>query len=167
MGSKKKMLGISRKRRLFAIVLFVMLFLVVFSSLRQSHSGSNNIADKTKSPSKVCFNTTCINVEIADTPDLRSKGLMFRESLDEDKGMLFIFGSEGYWGFWMKNTIISLDIIWIDKDMKIIHIQTAQPYKEEFCITYYPQRAAKYVLEVNAGFAGKNNLSLGDEVSLF
>lgn len=167
MGSKKEKSEISRKRKLFAIVLFALLFLVVFSSYGERPSAINTKKSGQETPNKVCFNATCVSVEIADTPDLRSKGLMFREHLNETEGMLFIFDSEGYWGFWMKNTLISLDMIWIDKDMKIVHIQTAPPCREENCVTYYPPKPAKYVLEVNVGFAKNNNLSLGDRVSLF
>lgn len=160
MAPKKKAREIDRKRKLFAIVLFAALFLVFFSSYRASpeteKSGQNV-------PTKVCFNLTCINVEIADTPELRSRGLMFRESLDEDKGMLFIFGSEGDWGFWMQNTIISLDMIWIGKDLKIVYIETAHPCEKGDCITYSSPKPAKYVLEVNAGFAERNNISPGSK----
>ena len=80
---------------------------------------------------------------------------MFREYLDEKSGMLFIFPEDGEYGFWMKNTLIPLDMIWIDKDMKIIDIQTAEPCTAEPCPSHTPSGDARYVLEVNANASEK------------
>ena len=103
------------------------------------------------------------NVEIADTPESRELGLMFRESLDKDKGMLFIFDDEAERTFWMKNTKIPLDMIFIDADNKIIHILTAEPCAEEPCKIYSPELPTKYVLEINAGESDKRGIKIGDD----
>ncbi|MGC9310607.1 MAG: DUF192 domain-containing protein, partial [Candidatus Aenigmatarchaeota archaeon] len=92
----------------------------------------------------------------------RAKGLMFRESLGDDEGMLFVFEKEGHWSFWMKNTIIPLDIIWLCENLTIVHIQTAPPCREDNCPSYRTPVPASYVLEVNAGFSDKNGISAGD-----
>jgi len=105
-----------------------------------------------------------INVEIADDSEKRMQGLMFREKLDESKGMFFIFDNEDYLTFWMENTLIPLDIIFIDKDFKIVDIKYAVPCKSDQCRLYKPSRLAKYVLEVNGNFSINNKISVGNKV---
>jgi len=105
-------------------------------------------------------------VELAVTPEEKAKGLMHREYLDENKGMLFIFEDEKAPSFWMKNTLIPLDMIFINSDNKIVDILIAEPCKKDPCKSYMPKADAKYVLEVNAGFSERHNANIGDEVSL-
>ena len=107
-----------------------------------------------------------LNVEIADDNYKIEKGLMFRKNLDENTGMLFIFGNESYETFWMKNTLIPLDIIFIGKDLKIVSIENAVPCNQNPCALYKSSKPVKYVLEVNAGFAMKNNIKPGDKIAL-
>lgn len=112
---------------------------------------------------KVCVNNNCFYVELAQTQEERSKGLMYREILDEDKGMLFIFDEEKEHSFWMKNTLIPLDIIWINKDKEIVHVEkNVQPCVEEKCETFKSSNKAKYVLELNAGQSDKSSIKIGD-----
>lgn len=85
-------------------------------------------------------------VEIADTPEKQEKGLMDRESLPEDQGMLFIYDEPQDLSYWMKNTLISLDIIFIDDDMEVVSVKQGQPMSEE-PIT---EDDVQYVLEVNS-----------------
>lgn len=104
-------------------------------------------------------------VELATTSEQRRRGLMFREQLDPDKGMLFIFEEEGVYPFWMKNVVIPLDIIWIDKGGKVVVIsKDAQPCTEEPCPSINPGTKARYVLEIRAGTADRIGLVVGDEV---
>lgn len=126
---------------------------------------------------RVCFKDACIQVEIADSDAQRSRGLSFRESLPEDRGMLFIFDYEARHSFWMRNMRFPLDIIWIDRDKKVADIKNGvQPceevgepfrdgYIEKSCPSFLPRDQALYVLEVNSGFARKNNIKIGDKVS--
>lgn len=114
---------------------------------------------------QVCFSDTCVDVEVVDTPSQRARGLMYRESLAENEGMLFVFEKSDKYSFWMKNTYIPLDIIWIDEE-KVVHIEHALPCTKDPCISYKTDRAAKYVLEVNAGFVEKNGVVVGDEVGI-
>lgn len=85
-------------------------------------------------------------VEIADTPEKQEKGLMSRESLPENQGMLFIYDEPQDLSYWMKNTLISLDIIFIDDDMEVVSVKQGQPMSEE-PIT---EDDVQYVLEVNS-----------------
>jgi hypothetical protein len=113
---------------------------------------------------QVCFNETCFGIELAATPESRARGLMFREHLGDDKGMLFVFDEPGVYNFWMKNTLIPLDIIWIDENRTVINIsKNTPPCEADPCPSYGPVQKAKYVLEVNAGKADEIGLKIGDE----
>ena len=116
----------------------------------------------------VCFGMHCFSVEIADTNAKRERGLMFRASLEKNKGMLFVFEKEGDYPFWMKNTLIPLDIIWINKDNKVVFISDeTKPCEEEYsCPSINPDKNAKYVLELNGGSAKKIGLQTGDKIEL-
>lgn len=113
----------------------------------------------------VCIKNVCVQAEIADTGPKQMRGLMHRKSLPLKSGMLFIFEQEAKYSFWMKNTIIPLDMIWIDADKRIVDItKNALPCKEEICGNFSPRSEAKYVLEVNSGFSDRFGLNIGDEV---
>jgi len=106
---------------------------------------------------------TSIKVDLALTPEEQMQGLSGRSALREDEGMLFVFDNPGKYLFWMKNMNFSIDIIWIGEDLHIVYIKKdAKP--ELYLETYGPDKDAKYVLEVNAGFSEKNNLKEGDMV---
>jgi len=119
------------------------------------------------SKSEVCFRSHCFDVKIADTPELREKGLMFVKSLPEKKGMLFIFPESGKHSFWMKNTLIPLDMIWIDAGKEIVFIKgNVQPcLANEVCVGIVPNRDAKYVLELKAGSVDRIGLQVSDVLS--
>ena len=121
------------------------------------------IEKKESDISKVCFSEKCFNVEIADTPKEHTVGLMNREYLNPDNGMLFIFDVENRYCFWMKNTLIPLDIIWLDKNQNVIFIKhNAKPCETDPCETFSPNKNAKYVLEINSGLAKEIELEEGD-----
>lgn len=111
-------------------------------------------------------NNVCINVEIADTMEERTMGLMFRENMGENEGMLFVFESQEAQGFWMKNMKFALDIIWISADKRIIDIaENIQPCGSQDCESYTSKEKIKYAIEVNAGFVKKNNIKKWQEVN--
>ncbi|MFC1699260.1 DUF192 domain-containing protein [Candidatus Omnitrophota bacterium] len=113
----------------------------------------------------VCFQDYCYSVELAQTAEQRSLGLMFREHLDPDQGMLFIYPEQGNYSFWMKNTLIPLDMIWINKDQAVVFIgQDIQPCRAEPCPKISPDCPAKYVLELNSGTVDKIGLKIGDQL---
>jgi uncharacterized membrane protein (UPF0127 family) len=106
-----------------------------------------------------------LRIERAEALAQQAKGLMYRESLDENSGMLFIFTSEAKRTFWMKNTLIPLDLIFINGDKKIVEIkENFEPCREDNCPSYASVAKAQYVLEVNAGFVQKNQIQIGEEV---
>ena len=96
-------------------------------------------------------------VEVADDPDEREQGLMFRDHLPEETGMLFVFEEERPLTFWMKNTHIPLDIFYFDAQGNLVSMVTMKPCKEEPCRQYPSKGSAKYALEVNEGLRRKTN----------
>jgi uncharacterized membrane protein (UPF0127 family) len=110
---------------------------------------------------KVCIEDNCFTVEVVDTPESRQQGLMYREQLDENKGMFFIFDGEGNYPFWMKNTLIPLDIIWINSKGEIVDVKEAEPCESEPCPIFYHAGSAKYVLEINKGVSSELGIEIG------
>ena len=110
-----------------------------------------------------------LSVEIAETVDKRSQGLMFRKSLEADRGMLFIFPEMGNWTFWMKNTLIPLDILWMDESGIILHVESRVPIctkKDDSCPRYHSNRESMFVLEIPSGRAKELGLTPGTRLSL-
>lgn len=106
---------------------------------------------------------TNFDIEIAETEYETQTGLMYRPSMEEKQGMLFIFPNVSVRSFYMKNTEFPLDIIYIDENQKIVSFQkNAKPYDE----TSLPSEgAAKYVLELNGGLSDRLNLQVGDSIA--
>jgi hypothetical protein len=115
---------------------------------------------------KVCFEKNCVRVELASTDEQRSRGLMDRDKLSDDAGMLFIFSEEDFYSFWMKNMRIPLDVVWISREKKVVDITSSVLPCGESCVPFSPGSKAAYVLEVNAGFCKKNGISAGDKVRI-
>ena len=135
----------------------ISIFLLIFLPACSPHASST--------PKQVCFNGQCIRVEVAQTQEEHGRGLQFRESLGQDEGMLFIFPSIRRQSFWMKNTLIPLDIIWMDRNKRIVFVMpNVLPCKTERCPVYTPDTDASYVLEVNAGVTAELGLSVGDKL---
>ncbi len=104
-----------------------------------------------------------IDIQIANTEFDRQLGLMFRKSMGENQGMLFIFPDVQVRSFWMRNTEIPLDMIFIDPSKTILNIaKNTTPYAD---ISYTSSGPAKYVLEVKGGFADRHNISSGDKLA--
>jgi uncharacterized protein len=134
--------------------------LMAFMLALSSHAGADQDGlVKISTP-----NGATIQAEIADTTEKRAKGLMHREFLAKDRGMLFTFAEPQLWTFWMKNTRISLDIIWMDGKKRIVHIERnvpTCPRTDDGCPQYQPNDNAIYVLELAAGVAGALKLQRG------
>jgi uncharacterized membrane protein (UPF0127 family) len=103
-----------------------------------------------------------VRVEVARNPDQRERGLMYRERLDHDAGMVFLFDEDEDHSFWMKNTVIPLDMIFITRDFVVAGVvHGAQPFTltSRTC-----GHVSRYVLEVNAGFAAQHRIAAGTRV---
>jgi hypothetical protein len=110
---------------------------------------------------------TTVSVDIADTDPIRERGLMFRDHLAPNEGMIFVFPEPGYYPFWMKNTLIPLDMLWLDAQGRIVSIaRSVPPCKADPCPTSPPDANASYVIEVVSGFSRQHGLKVGDVVKL-
>ncbi len=106
---------------------------------------------------------TKIDIEIAETDYETTLGLMYRHKMDDDQGMLFVFEQEEFKSFWMKETYITLDIVYVNSAFEIVKIHKhAQPLSEESLPSI---KKAKYVVEVVGGFCDKHNVKEGDFIA--
>ena len=145
-----------KKREWIITAVVVIVVLVILGLLALFYS-----CEKTE----VCMKDRCFVVKVARSEIERSIGLMYEKEMANDEGMLFIFEGYGERGFWMKDTLIPLDIIWI-KDNEIVHIyENAQPCAEK-CPSIRPNVSANYVLELNTGLTSEMNLEIGDIVEI-
>lgn len=110
---------------------------------------------------------TVIHAELANTPQKRAEGLMYREQLADDRGMLFTFPQAQAWVFWMKNTKISLDLIWINEKKQVVHMEQRVPIctrTDDSCPQYRPNENALYVLELAGGRTESLKLQRGSKL---
>ncbi len=132
-----------------------------------------------------------LGVEVVDTPEESACGLMHRESLPEEQGMLFVFAGDSRGGFWMRNTLVPLSIAYIAADGRIVDIldmrATTRPYTYPYAlpdgtivdlaedqtppsgavlVTYPPRAAYRYAVEVNQGWYARHGIAIGDRVDL-
>jgi uncharacterized protein len=106
-----------------------------------------------------------VDVEVANTDELRAQGLMYRDRLPAGKGMIFFFAQDGVYPFWMKNTMIPLDMIWVDAAHRVAHVKSnVPPCRVDPCPSYDPEVPARYVVELAGGEAGKHALKAGDQL---
>ena len=120
-----------------------------------------------RAPQRACFGGACFELEVARTQEQRSQGLMFRESLEADEAMLFIFEKEDVYCFWMKNTLLPLDIIWLDANKEVVYIaENVHPCRRDPCPNTCPDKPAKYAIELNAGTCKDLGLRAGDSFIL-
>lgn len=144
-----------------SLIIFLAIFLAagcMDKSTRNSSTAEIILPDKNK-----------IIAEVVSTPKERAKGLMFREFLEERHGMLFVFENESVQEFWMKNTFIDLDIIYLDKDFKITEIFHSVPKSKLGDTDEKISRVrgvGKYVLEISAGTAERFHLKSGDKLTI-
>lgn len=106
-----------------------------------------------------------IQAEVADTKAKKKVGLMFRESLAPNAGMLFVYSQAGVYSFWMKNCRFPIDIIWLDPKKTVVQItERVPPCLDDPCPVYNPHVEALYVIEVNAGLSQREGLTVGSKI---
>jgi uncharacterized membrane protein (UPF0127 family) len=108
---------------------------------------------------------TTVYVEVADTPEALRQGLMYRTSLDEHKGMLFIFSRDVPQSFWMENTPLPLDMVFVNSRMAVVDINhNATPYSLD---VFTSKESCRYVVEVNGGFCEEHGIGVGDRMKIY
>jgi len=108
---------------------------------------------------------TPIKAELAVDAAERARGVMFRDRMDEDQGMLFVFDREELSSFWMLNVKFPIDILWLDKDRRVVNIEAGvPPCPKEPCPSYPTSKPALYVLELKNGAAAAHKIKLYDRL---
>jgi uncharacterized membrane protein (UPF0127 family) len=176
---KTKIMAGARRKKSFRIITFitivlVAIFLVFTNILRNNNDGSdqktvqNYSAFEFTKEGELTFNSpesefkAKIDIEIAEDDEARGQGLMYRTKMQESQGMFFIFNREEPQSFWMRNTPLSLDIIFVNKNNEIVKIhKDTTPFSESSYATLSP---AIYVVEVIAGYTDTYGISEGDKI---
>lgn len=112
---------------------------------------------------RIVFGADTVHAEVAQTPDERAEGLMYREDLAEDAGMLFIFPESAVRGFWMQNTYIPLDIAFMDPSFRIVDIQQMEPMTTD---QHTARAPFMYALEVNQGWFEARGIGVGAQAQV-
>lgn len=146
---------------IFIATLFSLIIIIILGINNPSQITTNsNTVEKTSS-AQIFVGNKAFNLEVADSNEERIRGLSYRSSLEEGSALLFVFDSEERHGIWMKDMFFSIDIVWLDKDKKIIHIEkNISP--ETFPKVFRPKSDSLYVIELSAGSADKSNIKIGD-----
>ena len=148
----------------------VILALTAAAMLTVACGGSSKGAVATREPGLALVRIGALAVQ-AEVPEGEAfyLGLGGRQSLPDDRGMLFVFPEAGRHAFWMKDMLIPIDIIWISAEGRVVDVQTAQPepgVADPQLKRYIPSGEAKYVLEVRAGLAAEKGVRAGDEAQI-
>lgn len=152
---------------MYILVSVISAFLIPFFIVGGSGSEVNVEVEPT--PNAISLGDCELGVEEARTKEERNLGLMYRESLKDDTGMLFyldkpITPDSGY-GFWMPNMNFSLDMVFLNEDFEVVDVlDNVPPCETEDCPTYRPKKAADYVLEINANKAAECNVAEGSRL---
>jgi len=147
------------KRKRFNQIVILGFFLVLLIALISLFNLDS------KPQSKICIKERCFYVKLAVTQAEQDRGLMFRRYLSRDEGMLFIFNEESVHPFWMKNVILPLDIIWLNREHEVVFVsKNAQPCINDFCENISPDKNSSYALEFNAGISDEIGIELGNRI---
>jgi len=140
----------------------IVMFLIVASLFLSCSSGIEAKQDR------VCFDKTCFDVEIMKTSEELMRGMQHRDHLGSDSGMLFVMPNNDRYRFWMKETLIPLDIIWLDYTREVVYIESnVHPCEKDPCPSYGSDDISSYVLELNAGRAKEAGLKVGDKAKFY
>jgi len=105
--------------------------------------------------------------EIADTPERWQRGYMNRPEVGQNEAMIFVFPYPEIHLFWMKNTLVPLDILWLDERLSIVHLETqVPPCRKDPCPNYGPARKVRFVLELRGSTAARHGLKTGDSIAI-
>jgi len=150
----------NRLRKYKKLILIILIFLAIIAPMFKTDKW-----EKVYTSKQICYQENCFHYEIADSSETRQLWLMYRKSLPTQSWMLFVFTDSLVHSFRMKNTLIPLDIIRLDKNFKIQYIShETPPCKQETCPSYGTDKLSKYVLEINSWLA--KNRQIWDKLIL-
>lgn len=177
MANKKNKIVMKKQSKLFQIVGILLiiglsLYLIFTNFLKQNNNEKSQVKaytsiDFVKNGELTFLNSTeeyisKIDVEIAEDDNSRRDGLMYRDKMGQDQGMLFVFPLESIQSFWMRYTLISLDLIFVNSKNEIVTIhKDAVPFDESH---YRSSKPAQFVVEVNAGYTDSLGINEGDKI---
>lgn len=116
---------------------------------------------KQRLKSTLAIGNSTFNVDLAERPEDLIKGLSWRRSLSSNNGLLMIYGTDGQHGIWMKDMHFAIDVIWINKDYKVVYI-VSDMHPDSYPRVYRPDQTARYVLEIESGRAAAAGIKIGD-----
>lgn len=152
-------------RKIIIDVLIAVAFFATIFYLYDTYGQRVMVALFGESMQTIYIEETAVTVSIADTLLERQQGLSGVTELDPLQGKLFVFDEEGYYGMWMKDMLMPLDIIWINNDMTVVHVEkNLEP--ETYPTAFTSSEPARFVLEVNAFFADTFSVNIGDKVRM-
>lgn len=155
-------------RALRRIMLDIVIFVAIIGSLfylYQAYGKEAAIYLFGESKNTIFVDDLSVSVTIADTTEERRQGLSGVSSLPDKEGKLFIFDEEGDYGIWMKDMLIPIDILWVNNNMEIVHIEkNVKP--ESYPAVFNSRKPARFVLELNAFFSDTFKIKVGDKVTI-
>ena len=154
---------------LFAVIIYYILApnISIFKNDTLGKRIAIEISSSDRRSLDVAVGTTTLSIDFAVTEDEKARGLGGKVSLDDNKGLLFVFDNSGYPAIWMKNMLFPIDIAWIDQNFHIVDMKkNVSPNTYPSSFEPSPGAEAKYVLEVNAGFFDTHNISIGNTLTI-
>ena len=130
---------------------------------RDPRAPANSAPAATAATILVVFGSDTVRAEVADTPETRGQGLMFRDAVPDGTGMLFVWDREGERSLWMQNTYVALDVAFIDRNFRIVDIQQMEPQTTDIHDGASP---AMFALEVRQGWFAEKGIVVGDRCQL-
>jgi uncharacterized membrane protein (UPF0127 family) len=147
------------------IILLIIAISLFFQLTNNPPQPINNLDNNPNNNYQLIINNQTIHLTPAITNEQKSKGLMNITNLPPNQGMIFIYNQEQTLSFWMKNTLIPLDIIFLNKDYEVVDIKhNFQPCTNDPCPSYQSKQPAKYAIELNAGQAKQLNIQTGNQL---
>jgi len=153
-------MDMKKTKKILILIPIILLLIILTTVLILQKNEQQNLY-------KLILQDQTIFLKPAITPQQKSQGLMFITNLPKNQGMIFIYSNEQPHSFWMKNTLVPLDIIFLNKNFQVIDIkQNVPPCKQDPCSTYQAKKPAQYVIEINAGLSQELAIKEGDKLTL-
>ncbi len=152
----------ANKKILLSILVVVAIAAAIFSYFKvrtNAHSENPYLH-------KIVLAGNSVHVTMAETPEKREQGLSGITGLAPETGMLFVFPTSGNYGFWMKDMLFSIDILWLANDGTVIYVkEEARP--ESYPNVFTPEKPTRYVLELPSGYVHEHHIKLGDKAAIY